>query len=468
MQYATEIEYKAEYDLVICGGGMTGFAAAVSSARKGLRTAIIEKAGCLGGVATTCGVNHLLGGRKFNDVTGAMDKKTGGIFEELTRKLVERKAAIDPDEIDVKFNPHGWYPRMAAGVPFNDEYMKVLLDEICVNEGVDIYFHTCFIDAIVEEKNITSIILHNKSGLFSISSKVFVDATGDADLAFKSGCETVKGRIEDGLMAPASLEMHLENVDTRVLVEYQNKYKSPKLVEIIQKLREEGIWKFPYDIFIGIQLYEPDTFMINTVRQMNVDGTDGNSLTSAMIIGRKENMELFKIIKKYFPGFKNSRIKKIYDMIGIRETRRIVGKHTITLYEAVNNKKFEDCIASTTYNFDLPDPKEPSYDPMMGNCKNPDDKTSYEYIQIPYRAMLPRPINNLVVAGRCISVERIVLGPVRIMGCCIGMGHAAGLASELAIKNGNNYNEVNVRKLQKNLIDDGCLLPIEGYNICED
>lgn len=460
MLYQKEISTQKTYDLLVCGGGMTGFAAAVTAARHGLKTAIIEKMGCLGGVATSCGVNQFLAGRKYDEQTGTIVRKVGGIFDELTDRLIAQGDAIEPDTIDINFNPHGWYPRMVAGIPFDHEKLKILLDEMCQEAGVDLYYFTNIIDVHVEDKRLSHIIVHNKSGLFALRAGCFVDATGDADVAFLSGCRTIKGRLGDHLMTPATLEMHVEGVDWKAYVEYQNAHQSPKLVELIKPLKESGEWNFFTDIFIAIQLTEQDVFMVNTIRQKGVDGTDGNSLTQAMIEGRKENLKLFEIMKAHFPGFGQARIRKIFEHVGIRETRRIVGRHTVTLEEALQGKTYDDCVASTTYNFDLPDPIIQSYDPMMGAVTNPHDKREHETIQIPYRSMLPQPMTNLIVAGRCVSVEREVLGAVREMGPCMGMGHAAGLASSLAVQDGVEYPAVDTRKLQKMLIEERCLLPV--------
>jgi hypothetical protein len=461
MLFAREIPATQSYDLVVCGGGVTGFAAAVAAARRGLKVAIMERFGCLGGVVTSCGVNHLLAGRKYDEPTGKMVRKIGGIFDELTDELIQSGAAVDPDTIDVHFNPFGWYPRMAAGIAVDAEKLKVVMDRFCLEAGVDLHFFTSFIDAEVERDRISRLVFHNKGGLFAIAPGLVVDATGDADVAYRSGCPTLQGRAEDGLMAPASLEMYLEHVDGRALVEYQNEHQSPKLVEIIQRLRESGEWTFPYEIFVAVRVTEPDVFLINTIRQVGVDGTDPDSVTRAMIEGRAENMRLFEIIKANFPGFGKARIRKIAEVVGVRETRRIVGRHTITLEEALTGKNFPDSVAGTTYNFDLPDPKRPSFDPMMGNAANPNPGRKYEYIQIPYRALLPERINNLIVAGRCISAERAVLGPIRIMGPCMGMGQAAGTAAVLAMKQNYDFSKADPEQLRRLLIGDLVLIPAD-------
>lgn len=449
-----------KYDFVVCGGGPSGFSAAISAARKGLKVAIIEQMGCLGGVSTSGSINYLLGGRKLDEQTGKHIRVVGGLFDELTDILIANGHAIEPDTIDLEFNPIGWYPRMASGIVFDDIQMKILMDKMCMENGVRIYFNSTVISSEIEEKKIRNIFISNKDGIVRITAKAFADCTGDADLGNLCSCSIKKGRVEDGLTTPASLEMVVEHVNGTELVEYQNKYQSPKLVEIIEDLKSKNIWRFPYEIFVCMQLMEKDVFLINTIRQIGVDGTQEESISQALINGRKENIELFKIMKEYFPGFQNSRIKKISDWIGIRESRRIIGRETVSLENAMNGKKYPDRIAATTYNFDLPDPLKPSYDPMMGDAKRPNAQRKNTVIQIPYGALLPKEIDNLIFAGRCISCEREVLGAARIMGPAFETGQAAGTAAYLAICNGdNNFGTVNINTLQKTLWEDGVLDP---------
>lgn len=451
MLYQKEITEIRKYDFLVCGGGMTGFACAIAAARKGVKTAIIEKTGNLGGVAVSCGVNHLLGGLKYRNETKKCEWFVGGIFKELADKLLSADAAIDPDTIDRKWNPHGWLESLADGIIFDIEKMKRILDEMCCEEKVDVYYFTDIVDVIVEEESLKCLVAHNKSGLLSFEADYFADATGDADIAAWSGCRTVLGRETDNLTAPASLEMHLDHVDTSELSDYIKKNNEPRFRKLILQLRERGIWNFPYEIFICVQGIREDTYMINTVRQTGINSIDGQSLSNAMSDGRKECFELFQILKEHFPGFANARLKFIAPMIGIRESRRIVGDYVLTVDDIRSGKFMSDSIALSAYGWDLPDPVKPSYQPMH------EKKISKpEFIQIPYRSLLPDKIRNLIVAGRCISVERDVLGPVRVMAPCIAMGQAAGTAAYLAKDSAVSFKNIDVLRLQQILENDAC------------
>jgi len=253
--------------------------------------------------------------------------------------------------------------------------------------------------------------------------------------------------------------MYVSHVDGDALVTYQNQHQSPKLVEIIEQLKQKGIWTFPYEIFVTMQMVEKDIFLVNTIRQVGVDGTSEASVSKALADGRRENVRLFNIMKEYFPGFQNARIHKIADYVGVRESRRIHGDYTITVEDALSGKRYADTVAATTYNFDLPDPLKPSYDPMMGDAKRPNAARKHIVIRIPYRSLLPQGVDNLIVAGRCVSTEREVLGPVRIMGPCVMMGQAAGTAAALAKESGYEYRKVDTQRLRRMLWDAGVLDP---------
>jgi hypothetical protein len=169
-----------------------------------------------------------------------------------------------------------------------------------------------------------------------------------------------------------------------------------------------------------------------------------------MIEGRADNLKLFDLMKRYFPGFANARIRSIAPVVGIRETRRIVGEYTMTVEDLSTGKVFNDSIAVSSYGWDLPDPHKPSYQPMH-NIQKP------TFTHIPYRCMVPKTVENLIVAGRSISVEREVLGPIRVMAPCMAMGEAAGLAASIAVEKNITFKDVNIKALQRSLDDNGCI-----------
>ncbi len=456
MLFQREIPEQISYDVVVCGGGMTGAAAAIAAARHGAKTLLIERGGALGGTATAGLCNILLGGRRF--FPGKDNRKVrcvGGIFEELSAKLIAAGDAVDPDSIPQEGNPHGWsHGSLADGLVVDVEALKRLLDALCREAGVKVLYFTDLVGAERDKTHLHSVVCHNKSGLFAVKGKIFIDATGDADLAFECKVPMEHGQEDSGLTAPASVLMLVDHVQREKIYEYLEPdwYGRFRFRGLIQELRTRGIWKWPFEIFISLQGVEPDIFLINTIRQPGVDGTDGDSLSDAMQQGRCECGELFQVMKKYFPGFSQARIRQVADTVGIRESRRIRGEFVLRAADLAENIDFPDTITFSGYGaWDLPDPRRPSLQPLEG-------RKLRAFIPIPYRVMLPSGIDNLLVAGRSVSVERDVLGPIRVMAPCTGMGQAAGTAAALALQSKQLPGQIDIAELRRRLQADGAVI----------
>ena len=448
IEFERTIPLLDPYEVIICGGGPSGIPAALTAGRQGMKTLLIEATGQLGGVGTSAGVSHLLASR-----TNDNQVCVAGIFKEITEELAARGGAINPDNITTqdKYNPHGWTGKISNltyGVPFDPIQMAIFLDEKMLETGVDILYFTGVVDVVREEnpaQRISHVIIFNKSGLQAVPGKVFVDATGDADVAARSGCEFVKGQAKDGLMTPASLVFHVDKVDQEAMSGYIHGTDENRFRKLIEELRGKGEWDFPYEIFITVQLTEEGTLMVNTTRICDVDGTDGRSVSHGMMRGRSEVHKLLMLMKRHFPGFENARIKLVAPVLGVRETRRIVGDFVMTVEDLVEGRDFEDTIGFSGYGWDLPDPRKPSHQPLHGL------ERKRNYTPIPFRVMVPRPLKNIICPGRAISVERHVLGPLREQGACYAMGHAAGVAAAMVAKNGGSFAEIDTEALREEL-----------------
>ncbi len=448
-----EIPVLENHEIIICGGGPAGCAAALAAARQGLKTLLIEGQGQLGGMGTSGLVSHWLGGR-------ADDSKrwvVGGIFREMTLAGVERGFALLPTiEPDGKLSPHGWWRggQLTAGVPFEPFAMSALLDDVMETAGVHVLFFTRAIDVILTNNRISHVVIHNKSGFQAVPAKACIDATGDADIAALSGCPTLLGREEDKLMTPMTLQIHMDHIDANALAEYANRNSNAdsfRWLDEIQELMKQGEWPFEYNRLICVQMTEKDVFMINTSRLTGYDGTDGSSISKAMVQGRREALQLLTILRKHAPGFQNARLKSVAPLLGVRETRRIIGDFTLGVEDILSGKGFEDVIGFTAYGWDLPDPKRPSHQPLEGSIKP-------EFIPIPYRVMIPRGVANLICPGRAVSCQREVLGPLRVMAPCMAMGEAAGLAAVQVVREDCAFRSVDVPILRETLRNTGAIV----------
>jgi ribulose 1,5-bisphosphate synthetase/thiazole synthase len=452
IKYLRKLSVNSSYDVIVCGGGPAGIAAALSAKRSGLSVLLIEGQGQLGGVGVSGLVSHWLGGRS-ND-----GKKwvVGGVFKNMVEEAEAFKIAqIPTSNKNEKYQPHGWYKgQLSVGIPFDPFEMAAYLDQKILSADINLHLQTQAVDVITKNNKITHVVIFNKSGLFAIKCKTVIDATGDADIAFRSGCKIIVGRKGDGLMTPATLQFHVYNVDQDELADYIYEHNSPRFRDKIEQLKKSGEWPFPYDIFISVQLNEKGTMMINTSRLTGVDGTDGKSVTDGFVRGRSETFQLLKILRKHFPGFQNAKIKAVASNLGIRETRRIVSNYVLSVDDIITGKEFNDTIGFSAYGWDLPDPKKPSYQPMHEKRV----KRRRPVTPIPYRIMLPKPIKNLICPGRVVSVERDVLGPLRVTAPCFAMGEAAGSAAALAIKKDDNFSKIEIQKLQEQLLNNNAII----------
>lgn len=448
-----DIMQTGSYDTVVCGAGSAGIAAALSARRAGLSVLLIEMQGQLGGIGTSGKVAEWLGGRTGD----ARHWVVGGIFQEITERAAKEGTALIPQpDRSQKYQPHGWFHgQLAVGIPFDSDRMAMLLDDVVLEAGIDILFQTQVVAVRVENNEISHVVISNKSGIQAVAATAVIDATGDADVAAMCTKDIRLGREEDNLMAPASLEFHVSHVDQDELAEYITKNESPRFRKLIQELRRQGEWPFPYDIFICLQLNEKGTMMINTSRLVGIDGTDAKSITQGFINGRRETRQLMKIMRRHFPGFKNAKLKTVASQLGIRETRRIQADYELTVNDILSMKDFPDTIGFSSYSWDLPDPKKPSHQPLHGKKEA---KLKRACTPIPYRIMVPQSVKNLICPGRAVCVERDVLGPLRVMAPVMAMGEAAGLAASQVVANHISFAKVDIPALRTALKQQNAII----------
>ncbi len=443
---AKDIEVKKEVDILVVGGGPAGIGAAVAGARSGKSVMLLEKRGFLGGNITGCYVetcNHFLHGTNF---------KASGIYAEIEKKYRARFG----NSHDIRENsPHR----------FSSEYLKVFLDEFLLGEGVDIKFHSFVNDVIVKDGNIECVIIQSKKGPVAVKAKVVIDCTGDGDVAYSAGVPFEQGRDKDGYCQPGTLNFRIVGADVKALTENGDGLKRiGKKFHDDYRAGKTGLTCKRQDLPFGRLTPAGMVSYVNYPCEYMIDPTDIDGLTQGEIKCRQYIMEFYEYAKKNYKEFENIEIASIAPEIGFRDSRRIKGLYKLTKDDIEAQKVFDDAIAVYPRFYDMLSPdgnmdgdgklegggyKGHIYEPIT-------DDRSYT---IPYRCLLPVDIDNLLVAGRCISTDHVAESSIRGISACMLTGQAAGAAAGIACTEDISPKHIDVKKLQAVLKEQGVDLP---------
>lgn len=435
-------------DVLVAGGGPAGVAAAISAARCGAKVTLIERSGFLGGTAITGLCLHT-----FHNSEG--EKVVSGFPEELIGRLKDIGGTIGPVEIK---NAH-----MRTTTPIDHELMKYLLIKLMDENKVELLLHSFASDVAMEGNKIQYVIVETKSERRKIKANVVIDATGDGDIAAWAGAPYKKGREEDGLMQAMSLVYKMVNVDLEKALENIGKgtayvekdgegkicmWFSADLDKYKDHVEEESLFPYSHHMFWGNSFHKGD-INLNITRVIKLDPTDADELTRAEMEARYQVYRTSEFLKKYVPGFENSYVVCSSPFIGIRETRRIVGEYVLTEDDVLQGRRFDDAIARSAYPVDVHDPKGTGT--IFAQVKN-------KYYEIPYRCLVPLNIDNLLVAGRCISSTVKAIASARVMITAMSLGQAAGVAAALSCKDGVIPRNEDVNKVREALKDQRAML----------
>ena len=444
-------------DVLVVGGGPAGVCAAICAAREGAKVLLVEQSGSCGGMATAGLVGPFM---TCYDAKGER-QIIRGIFEEIVDRMVERGFAIHPKDVMGGTAFTSWIKIGHDHVtPFEAEGLKLVLDEMLEQAGVEILYHTTFLEPLVEQNTIVGVKVASKSGIETLTAKVVIDCTGDGDVAARAGVPFEMGNEELGLIQPATMFFHISHVDADAVeadiqANLQNFYRKDgvnyrSLHWRVTEARENGDWSLDR-VSIGLfRKPKSDEWCINTSRIMGVDSTDNRSLTKAEIAGRKQADEILRFFRKYVPGCEDARLQSTAAYVGIRESRHIAGEYRLTADDLLECKVPEDSVFIAANSVDVHGrfgPKSNEYVPIDG-----------DYYGVPYRSLLPKGIDNLLLAGRCLSADSTAAGAVRVMPPCMAMGQAAGTAAALAVKNGVTPKQVDVTALRETLKQNGVVL----------
>lgn len=439
MKFCKDILKNEQYDIIVAGAGPAGIAAAAAAGREGKKVLLIEASGQLGGMATTGLVPA------WTPYSDGVRIIYGGLSERIFKETKAKMPHIDKDRVD-------W-------VAIDYEALKENYANLLKETGVEVLYHTTVCDVVMkDERNIDSVVVANKSGICAYSAPVFIDCTGDADIyAFADG-EFEVG--ENGDLQPGTMCFILTNIDEEILnsLPYIHSGNADSIIHTIVK---EGKYNVPDTHFCHSKI-GPKTYGFNAGHVWDADPTNPEELSKRITEGRELVHQLVLALKEYHPAFKDAFLVQTAPTLGIRETRRIVGDYTFTKEDYFERKSFDDEISRNNYWIDIH--KSARENIEWGERPNADDR--YERYKdgeshgLPYRCLCPKHLDNLLVAGRCISTDRTTQGSLRVMPSCLCEGEAAGVAAAVMLESaGANIHTVDVHKVQTILKQNGAYLP---------
>jgi hypothetical protein len=422
------IPVAIEADVVVAGGGPGGLCAAVAAARNGAKTALIERYGFLGGMATAGLVNpfmpfHLNG-----------EPLTGGIFEEWIDGMRRRGGYVDKG-------------RLSSNV-IDAEAAKASAMELVLGAGVQLMVHA-FVDNVLLDdggSRIRYLCLAAKKRI-AAAAPVFIDATGDADVAYLAGVPCDVGRDEDHAVQPMTLCFRMRGVDRSKMPAPGDRDARAALNRLYERAKQRGAIRCPRENVLYFQCVRDDEIHFNQTRVVGRNATDPFDLTAAEIDARQQVEMFVAWLRAEVPAFKDAYLSETAPQIGVRETRRIRGLYTLTGDDVLSARKFPDGIARTNYPIDIHSP--------TGEGTVIKHVPAGDWYEIPYRCLVPQKIDNLLVASRSISANHAAHSSLRVMPPVGGIGEAAGTAAAMCLKTGCKPADLPVQRLVDKLIQQG-------------
>lgn len=445
------------YDVVVVGGGATGIVAALASARSGARTALVEYNGFVGGNVVP-GL-PLLG---YHNADGQLIVK--GIAYEIALKLQEMGAAtqfyMDPITSDVLgVDPH-WF--------------KYLVTRMLHEAGVEFYLHSMLSDTIVENGRVVGVAIRNKEGEQLLSARAVIDCSGDGDAAVKAGAEYVYGRPSDGKAQVSSLVFRVGNIDFAPLIRYfrdnptqirpwsmsdetvgalleQMEHAEVFVLGGLQRYIEQAVQDgvdYPRANLVGVCLPKFDQMIVVSSRVEGVNPNDNRSYSSGEVAGLLQVKPIFDFLRQYAPGFEQVKLIDTAHQIGIRESRHIIGDYILNGDDLKSGRQFDDVVCLGGYHMDIHTP-----DSSRGI-----QSTKVGTYEIPFSCLLPKGLEGMLLAGRPISATHEAMSSTRVIPIQMGQAEAVGVAAAMSAQQGKALRELDIRELQRRLIEQGAEL----------
>jgi FAD dependent oxidoreductase len=432
------VPVRGDYEVVVLGGGPAGIAAAAAAAGAGRRTLLIERYGFLGGMGTAAGVTNFCG--LFANVHGDIRQVVHGIADDLLGRI-DRLGGLNA--------PHLIFGKTRAQA-YDTAAYKIAADDLLLAKGVEILFHALACGVTAErEDEIKALLVETKSGRCAVRGRIFIDCSGDGDLAAWAGAPFELGDAAGNLLYPTTM-FRLNGVDPQAAGEAWSAI--PRLMEDAER---RGA-RFPRKGAIVRPMAHAQEWRVNVTQLRNgagkaIDGTDADELSAGEIEGRRQALAFFDFLKREAPGFAGSYIVDIPPQIGIRETRRVTGHYQLSGDDVVSCASFPDTIGVNGW---------PIEAHVAGDVewRWPDIPGSRGFNHLPYRMLVPLRTRNLLVAGRCASMTHEGQSAARVSGGCFVMGEAAGTAAHLSLAGNAAPADINMDALQGTLERNGVYL----------
>lgn len=438
---STQCTAPLEADVIVVGAGPAGIGAAVTAARQGMNTLLIEANGYPGGMATAAEVHPFMANHKTSLDPAHYQEQDECFDRPVYLEWLNAMRSYLSDEPKTS-------EAVIARERFIDKNAAILAaEDLLLEAGVTLAYHHQLFDVKTSKRNIDHIILFSKSGLTNAKARIYIDCTGDGDLGAKAGCDCEIGN-RHGQLQPMTLSFKLENVDTEALgTDLLARRRA--LTAIYVEAKKKGEVDCPRDDILVFDCFEDGVLHFNTTRVNGFSGISGMDLAKAEIEGRRQMRQIINLLKTRCPACQNARIRSMGAVIGVRETRRIKGRAYLTRDAYIERKKYPDAIARCGYPIDIHIPGSSDGAPPLPRG---------EWYEIPYGCIVANDLDNLLLGGRLISSDHAINGSLRVMPPTCTIGQAAGMAAAMSINENLPPFELNGEDVRKALAEFGAHL----------